>query len=636
MDTCRVGLQGGKRCTVSWVAVLLLAVGGLLWLHGATARAAGTPRYVSTTGSDNGGTNDCTNQASPCLTIANALTHATAGDTIQIGPGVFATSVTTAKAVTFAGAGAGTANSFDPTKDTAIDAAGTQQTGITINNRDVRIEGLRIRGGVLADGMGGHILPAVQSNGSGAATLNISDSILLQDELPPNPDMIDYALEADGVKTTVQDSTIGGYQDGIESSGSGGSLSVTNSSVITPTPATSGLFLQPVAAIWTQTPTTVTDSRLAGISGLDVEKTQANVLRTVILASGGGAVLLDVTGSTSMSIRDSVVDVVGDPSGHAVAAAVHSQVNSEPTPPVISLTGDTIFVRSAKTPAALDVSQAAAGTSVNVHNTILHAIDTSGHNAANDILAGNNAVNWNVGHSDYAEVAGQGVPAAGSGTNLNAPPNFVNDSGSNLRLSASSTLFDRGDATFVGASETDVTGAPRSVAHVCGGPALPDLGAFEAAALPCPPPPPPAPSLSQFSQSHKKWRTGSQAAALTASEHRKHKKKAPVGTTFRFTLNTPSAVSLNFTESAKGRKGKGGKCVAQTKRNKHKRSCKRTIPAGTLTFPTAAAGTDSISFAGKFANHKKLKAGKYTVTIEASNSSGHSTTSTLHFTVVKR
>jgi hypothetical protein len=242
-----------------------------------------------------------------------------------------------------------------------------------------------------------------------------------------------------------------------------------------------------------------------------------------------------------------------------------------------------------------------------------------------------------VSFSDYAEVAGQGVPAAGSGTNLTAPPDFVNDAGTNLRLSSASTLFDKGDPTIVGAGETDVTGAPRSVPHVCGGPARPDLGAFEAAPPPCPIQLPPVPSIGHFSQSHKKWRTGSKAAAITAkADKKKHKKKAPVGTTFSFTLNTPSAVSLNFTESAKGRKGKGGKCVAQTKHNKHKRSCKRTIQVGTLTFANAAAGTDSISFAGKIPGHRKLKAGRYRVTIEASNSSGHSTTSTLNFTIVKR
>ncbi|HEY2770947.1 MAG TPA: hypothetical protein VGI87_10275 [Solirubrobacteraceae bacterium] len=592
---------------------------------------------MSTTGNDNGGTNDCATQSSPCKTIANALTHATAGDTIQLGPGIFATSVTTAKAVTFAGAGPGTANApFDPTKDTAIDAIGTQQPGITINNRNVKIEGMRIRGGVFDDMNGGEVLPAVQASGAGNPTLDISDAILLQGS-PPSPDVIDYALEVDQVRTTVENSTIVPFQDGISSKGTGGTLTVTHSTVSGPTPDTTGLFLHPVAAVWTLTPAAIVDSQLSGIQGVDDEGTSAGIARTVILASGSGAILTDGSSSVagSMAIRDSVVDVVGNPTpGSPAAVALTSPVNSDPTPPTLTLVGDTAFVRSSQSPAALLVN-AAAGSNVNIHNTILHAIDTSGHNAANDIHAGTNALNWNVSFSDYAEVAGQGVPAAGSGTNLTAPPDFVNDSGANLRLSSTSTLFDKGDPAIVGAGETDVTGAPRSEPHTCGAPARPDLGAFEAAPPPCPITPP-APTIGHFSQSHKKWRTGSQAAALTASKHRKHKRKAPVGTTFSFSLNTPSTVTLTFTGSARGRKGKGGKCVAQTKRNKKKHSCKRTIQAGTLTFANAAAGTDSIAFAGKIPGHKKLKAGTYTVTIEATNSSGHSGTSTLHFTVVKR
>jgi hypothetical protein len=459
--------------------------------------------------------------------------------------------------------------------------------------------------------------------------------------LPPNPDLIDYALVADGVKTAVQNSTVAGYQDGIESSGNGGSLNVTNSSVLTPTPASPGLSLNPVAAVWTLTPATIVDSRLSGIEGLFAEATQVVTTRSVLFASGAGAILRDTNSSASgsMTLRDSVIDVVGDPVGSAEGAGLTAIANNDPTPPTLSLVGDTVFARSTKSPAALDVSRAAVGSNVNVRNTILHAIDTSGHNAANDILAGSNALTWNVGTSDYAEVAGHGVPPAGSGTNLNAPPDFVNDNGSNLRLASTSTLFDKGDPTLITNNETDVTGAPRSVPHVCGGPALPDLGAFEAATPACPPPggtPAPTPSISHFSQSHKKWRTGSQAAALTASKHKKHKKKAPVGTTFSFTLNTPASATLTFTEATKGRKGKGGKCVAQTKHNRHKHACKRTITAGALTFANAAAGTDSISFAGKLSNHKKLKAGRYTVAIEATNSSGHSGTAKLHFTIVKR
>jgi hypothetical protein len=226
------------------------------------------------------------------------------------------------------------------------------------------------------------------------------------------------------------------------------------------------------------------------------------------------------------------------------------------------------------------------------------------------------------------------APAPGSGTNIDALPGFVDDSGANLQLAPSSPLFDRGDPSIVQPGETDILGRPRSEPHSCTAPAAPDLGAFEAAPPPCPHPGPPSPSLTGVSQSHKQWRAGSKPAAITAKKHR-NKHKAPIGTSFRFMLNTPSQVTLTFTESVKGRKGQGGKCVGQTKRNKHKRSCERTLPAGTLSFPSAAAGTDSIAFAGKISAHKKLKPGRYTVAIVASNATGHSAQSKLRFTVVK-
>ncbi len=619
--------------------MVLLALGGLLWLRADVARAAST-RYVATTGNDNGGTNNCSVQASPCLTIANALTHAANGDTIQLGPGVFATSVTTAKSVTFAGAGAGTPSSFDPTQNTAIDAINAQKPGITINNRNVAIQDIRVRGGVLPDGNGGEVLPAVQANGTSAPTLTVTDAILLQGA-PPSPDVVDYALDADTTKTVVQSSIVAGYQDGITTHGTGGSLTVQNSSVLTPAPPNPGLSAIPIAAVWTSTPAAISDSRLMGVEGVYDGNSQVTVLRTLIAASGLGAGIQDTGGGPTLALRDSVIDVVGNPVGSAAGASVHSVVNSEPKRPTLSLIGDTVFVRADHTPAALYVPAASAGTTINVRNTILHAIDTSGHNGNDDILAGTNAINWNIGYTDFSEVAGQGVPAPGSATNLTAPPDFVDDSGANLRLSPASTLFDTGDPTIVNPGETDVTGAPRSVPHVCGGAAIPDLGAYEAAApTGCLPAgggaPAPLPAISLFAQSHKKWRTGSKPAAITAKTHKKkHKKKAPVGTTFSFTLNTASQVTLTFTESTKGRKGKGGKCVARTKRNKHKHSCKRTIPAGTLSFASAAAGTDSISFDGKLSSHKKLKPGKYTVAIEATDSSGHSAPSKLSFTVVK-
>ena len=49
----------------------------------------GSTRFVSTTGNDNAGANNCLNVGSPCLTVAQALDKAGTGDTIQIEDGSY-------------------------------------------------------------------------------------------------------------------------------------------------------------------------------------------------------------------------------------------------------------------------------------------------------------------------------------------------------------------------------------------------------------------------------------------------------------------------------------------------------------------------------------------------------------------
>ena len=53
--------------------------------------------------------------------------------------------------------------------------------------------------------------------------------------------------------------------------------------------------------------------------------------------------------------------------------------------------------------------------------------------------------------------------------------------------------------------------------------------------------------------------------------------KLPVGTTFSFNLNAPASVTLAFRQKVGGRMV-GKRCVAQTRRNRGKRRCRRTVP----------------------------------------------------------
>ncbi len=164
--------------------------------------------------------------------------------------------------------------------------------------------------------------------------------------------------------------------------------------------------------------------------------------------------------------------------------------------------------------------------------------------------------------------------------------------------------------TGVGADQTFTT-VPRSIICLCRAPQ--------------------PPSITGATQSHRTWREGSKLAAFA----RKHgKRKLPVGTTFSFTLNEQARVSFAFTQQVNGRKVKG-KCVTQTKKNRHKPACRRTLRSGTLSF-TAHSGLNKVFFQGRISRSRKLKPGHYTLMITATSATGrHSRPVRLSFTIVK-
>src|SRR5689334_20701557 len=111
----------------------------------------------------------------------------------------------------------------------------------------------------------------------------------------------------------------------------------------------------------------------------------------------------------------------------------------------------------------------------------------------------------------------------------------------------------------------------------------------------------PPPAISGLSQAHGRWR-------------------ARKGTSFAFTLNEQAGVSLAFTQKLAGRRVHG-RCVPQSRRNRTKPACKRTVRRGTLTV-SGAAGANKLSFKGLISRSKRLGAGRYTVTIVATSPAG--------------
>jgi hypothetical protein len=137
------------------------------------------------------------------------------------------------------------------------------------------------------------------------------------------------------------------------------------------------------------------------------------------------------------------------------------------------------------------------------------------------------------------------------------------------------------------------------------------------------------PAITNAVQSHRVWREGSALAHSSAN-----RSKLPIGTTFSFTLNEQASISLDFTQRVGGHKVKD-KCVAHTKQNRHKPTCKRTLTVGTLSF-TGHSGKNKVTFQGHISHSRKLKQGRYTLLITATNSAGaHSAPKSLSFTIVK-
>jgi hypothetical protein len=142
---------------------------------------------------------------------------------------------------------------------------------------------------------------------------------------------------------------------------------------------------------------------------------------------------------------------------------------------------------------------------------------------------------------------------------------------------------------------------------------------------------PPAASaavVSQATQTHRRWREPKHPKLARVS-----RKRAPVGTTFTFTLDKAAAVRFAFTTRARGRRA-GGKCGPPTRRNRSKRRCTRTVKSGGLSF-AGHSGINTVSFQGRDSRRKKYKPGRYTLTIRATTPGVGSTSQKLHFTIVK-
>jgi hypothetical protein len=140
----------------------------------------------------------------------------------------------------------------------------------------------------------------------------------------------------------------------------------------------------------------------------------------------------------------------------------------------------------------------------------------------------------------------------------------------------------------------------------------------------------PTAMVTGVSETHRVWREGNRLAQISS----KGKKRPPIGTTFTFSLNEQAQVAFAFTQETTGRRV-GRKCVAKTQENATRKACRRTVAAGTLSF-RGHSGMNRVVFQGRISRSNKLKPGRYTLVITATNTAGQtSAPQKLSFTIVK-
>ena len=142
------------------------------------------------------------------------------------------------------------------------------------------------------------------------------------------------------------------------------------------------------------------------------------------------------------------------------------------------------------------------------------------------------------------------------------------------------------------------------------------------------PPSPSAPVITNARESASRWREGKKLAEISGKRH----KKLPLGTTFSFTLNEAAAVTLSFKQSFLGR-SVGHKCAAKTRQNAKRKSCKRLLARGGLSFE-GHSGANKVVFQGRMSRSQRLKPGRYMLVITATVG-GLSTSTAFRFTIVK-
>jgi hypothetical protein len=594
------------------IVSLVIVIAGSL-----AARAGAATRLVATTGSD--AANTCL--VSPCKTVAHAVSVASANDTISIGPGTYAESVTANVPLSFVGAGAGTA-AAPAAGGTFLDAAATSSPALTMFAGG-SVSGLRLLGGPGIPGPLGASEPALQISNSVAAAAAVSDCVLLQSPTsgPSSPGGSDGALTLEGapvqpLTATVQRVTIVAQNDGIDAGGAGLHATIDHATIT----GGRGLYGISASAGASVTVTNTTASSAGGeFYGAGAQNDTLNVDHSVLSGTVAGVFVHTAASAPAVAnVTDSVLeDRSAATSASLVNAAAIVDGSSAGDFGSVNLTGVTAVAYGPYVTAAVLAFQGSvAGASANLNRTIAFADDTNNPATPAPALkadATGGPADIVASHSLFATsstVAGGSATAAGTLINATGDPHFANLAAGDYHLTAGSAAIDIGDSVSVNPGETDLDGAGRSLPGTCGAPPFPDAGAYEFPTPPCPivpistPVPPSAPkplklSKVSLSPSHLHPR-------VTKHHH------ASGGATLHFTLS--GAASLRGV-------------IQLAHRRKHHHTTYTTV--GHALKLKGRSGTNRVTFTAA-----GLKPGSYHLTLTATAGKATAKPVTVSFTVL--
>ena len=141
-------------------------------------------------------------------------------------------------------------------------------------------------------------------------------------------------------------------------------------------------------------------------------------------------------------------------------------------------------------------------------------------------------------------------------------------------------------------------------------------------------PAPPALSITGVSVTNRRFRVGGRATPVIA------RKRAPVGTAFRYTLSEAATVTITLRRARPGRRV-GKTCRAPARSNRTHRRCTRYVGAGKLTRRNQGPGAVTTAFSGRIAR-RKLSPGRYRAIIRGTDARGRSASAApIGFSVVR-